>query len=145
MEIRSLTRNDYDAWLPLWQENCLNQIKDDITTETWRRLTNPKENVFGLGAYENEILIGILHYVLHPITGFIEPACYMQDLFVIEKKRGQGIAKRLVWELDNIGKTENWARIYWFADKSNESVQNLYKNIGIEMNFGLHILDTHKP
>jgi len=68
----------------------------------------------------------------------------MQDLFVNNTKRRQGIAKRLVWDLNAIAKKENWARIYWFADKSNESVQNFYKNIGIEMNFGLHMLDTHQ-
>ena len=144
MEIRALTRNDYGAWHPLWQENCLHQIKDEVTAETWRRLTNPKQNVFGLGAFEDGNLIGILHYVLHPITGYIEPACYMQDLFVAEDQRGQGHAKRLVWELETLGKAHNWARIYWFADKDNETVQKLYKNLGIEVNFGLHMLQTQK-
>jgi ribosomal protein S18 acetylase RimI-like enzyme len=144
MIIRPLTHKDYNSWLPLWQENCLHLIKDNITAETWRRLPNPKENVHGLGAFEDDKLIGFLHYVLHPITGFIEPACYMQDLFVATESRGQGLAKRLVWELETIGKTENWARIYWFADKDNETVQKLYKNLGIEMNFGLHMLQTQK-
>jgi len=144
MEIRLLKRDDFDAWHPLWQENCLFQISDKVTNETWRRIVNPKETVFGLGAFEDEKLIGILHYVLHPITGYVEPACYMQDLFVIKEKRGQGIAKQLVWELESIGKNNNWARIYWFADKSDETVQKLYKNLGIEMNFGLHMLQTQK-
>ncbi len=144
MEIRALTRNDYDAWHPLWQENCLFQIKDTVTTETWRRLTNPKENVFSLGFFDQETLIGFLHYVLHPITGYIEPACYMQDLFVGKQYRGNGYAKRLVWELETVGKAQNWARIYWFADKGNETVQKLYKNLGIEVNFGLHMLQTQK-
>ncbi len=144
MDIHPLSRNDYDAWLPLWQENCLHQIADNITTETWRRLHNTKDTVYGLGAFEGDKLIGFLHYVLHPITGFIEPACYMQDLFIAENNRGQGIAKRLVWELESIGKNQNWARIYWFADKDNETVQKLYKNLGIEVNFGLHMLQTQK-
>lgn len=144
MEIRPLTRNDFDAWYPLWQENCLFQISDMVTAETWRRLSTPKESVFGLGAFENDNLIGILHYVLHPITGYIEPAAYMQDLFVVKEKRGQAIAKQLVWALESLGKTENWARIYWFADKNNETVQKLYKNLGIEMNFGLHMLPTQQ-
>lgn len=144
MDIRPLSRNDYDAWLPLWQENCLYQIADNITDETWRRLHNTKDTVYGLGIFEGDKLSGFLHYVLHPITGFIEPACYMQDLFVAKDNRGQGLAKRLVWELESIGKTNNWARIYWFADKENETVQKLYKNLGIEVNFGLHMLQTQK-
>ena len=143
MNIRALNRSDYDQWLPLWQENCLHQISDDITAETWRRICNPKENVFGLAAFnDTNELVGILHYILHATTGFIQPACYMQDLFVDEKHRKQGIAKQLVWELHELGKNEKWARIYWFAENNNEAAQALYKNLGVKMDFGLFILPT---
>lgn len=144
MTIRPLERKDYDQWLPLWNANCLNQISDNITAETWRRLTNPKETVHGLGAFDDAgNLQGFLHYILHPTTGFMEPACYMQDLYTAEDHRRQGIAKRLVWELNDIGKREKWARIYWFAENNNMAAQNLYKNLGIPMNFSLHMLQTH--
>jgi ribosomal protein S18 acetylase RimI-like enzyme len=141
--IRPLERGDYDSWLPLWQANCQHKVSDEVTAETWRRLTNPKENVFGLGAFdESGKLQGILHYILHPTTGFIEPACYMQDLYTDEAYRRQGIAKRLVWELNDIGQKHRWARIYWFAENKNEAVQNLYKNLGIPMDFTLFMLPT---
>jgi len=143
MNIRALNRSDYDQWLPLWQENCLHKISDDVTAETWRRIGNPKENVFGFAAFnDNDELVGILHYILHATTGFIQPACYMQDLFVDEKHRKQGIAKQLVWELHELGKNEKWARIYWFAENNNEAAQALYKNLGVKMDFGLFILPT---
>ena len=145
MLIRSLEREDYAAWLPLWQENCLHKISDEVTRETWRRITNPKENVFSLGIFEDTgNLEGFLHYILHPVTGFIQPACYMQDVFVTENARGQGLAKRLIWELQDTGKRQNWARIYWFAENGNEAAQNLYKNLGIRMDFSLHILPTQE-
>jgi ribosomal protein S18 acetylase RimI-like enzyme len=141
--IRALQRQDYDQWLPLWQKNCLHQVSDEVTSETWRRLTNPKERVHGLGIFDgNETLLGFLHYVLHDTTGFIEPACYMQDLYISETHRRQGLAKRLVWELHTLGKDQNWARIYWFAQNSDEAVQNLYKNLGIPMDFTLFMLPT---
>ncbi len=130
-------------WLPLWQENCQHQISEEVTTETWRRLTNQKEQVFGLGLFDGDTLIGFLHYVLHSTTGFIEPAAYMQDLFVVPDHRGQGHAKRLVWELHELGKSQNWARLYWFADNNDETVQALYKNLGISMDFTLFMLSTH--
>jgi len=143
--IRALKRDDYEAWLPLWQENCLDQISDDVTAETWRRLCHPKEKVFGLGAFaEAGELCGFVHYVLHDTTGYIEPACYMQDLFIAPDYRRQGIAKRLVWELHDIGKVQKWARIYWFAAHHDEAVQNLYKTLGIKANFSLHMLATQE-
>ena len=143
MDIRFLERTDYASWLTLWQKNCLDQITDDVTEETWRRLLNKNEPVFGLGVFdENKNLMGFLHYILHPVTGFKEPACYMQDLFVAEDYRRQGLARRLIWELNDIGKKAQWARIYWFAQRSNEAAQNLYKNLGIPMDFSLHMLLT---
>lgn len=143
MSIRPLKHSDYDQWLPLWRENCLHQISDRVTTETWRRLTNPKEQIHGLGVFgEDENLLGFLHYVLHDTTGFIEPACYMQDLFISQLARRKGYAKRLVWELNTLGQDQNWARIYWFAQNSDAAVQNLYKNLGIPMDFTLFMLPT---
>ncbi len=144
MPLRALTRQDYDQWLPLWQENCFHQTSDDVTAETWRRICNPKEPVFGLVAFnDQDQIIGILHYVLHATTGFIKPACYMQDLYVNEEHRKQGFAKQLVWELHDIGKREKWARIYWFAENNNEAAQALYKNLGLKMDFGLFMLPTN--
>lgn len=144
MQIRALKRGDYETWLPLWQANCLNQITQDITAETWRRLCNPKEDVFGFGAFdETGALCGFLHYILHPTTGFKEPACYMQDLYVNVKYRRQGIAKHLVLTLNEMGQAQKWARIYWFAEEGNDAVQKLYKDLGVKMNFSLHMLHIH--
>ncbi len=143
MNIHPLEKKDYDAWLPLWQENCLHQVSDEVSAETWRRMLSKAEYVYGLGVFDTAgVLQGFLHYVLHPVTGFKTYACYMQDLYIAEDARRQGLAKRLVWELQDIGKKEEWARIYWFAQHSNEAAQNLYKNLGIKMDFSLHMLLT---
>ena len=145
MKIKKLFKQHYSQWLPLWQENCLHQIDDETTTETWRRLCSKNEPVWGLGVFDNDDnLQGFLHYILHHTTGFKEPACYMQDVFIAPNARLQGLAKRLIWELHDMGKTEKWARIYWFAQKNDIAAQNLYKNLGINMDFSLHILPTQE-
>lgn len=143
MTIHTLKNSDFSQWLPLWQENCLNQIADEVTAETWRRITDDKEQVFGLGIFDtNNNLQGFLHYILHPTTGFIEPACYMQDLYIAKNARRQGLATRLIWELGLMGQAQKWARIYWFSENTNPATQKLYKNLGIRMDFSLHILST---
>ncbi len=145
MMIRFLERKDHDQWLPLFQANCLHQIADDVSAETWRRITSPKENVYGLGVFNNDgQLLGFLHYILHPTTGFINYSCYMQDLYVDENHRRLGHAKLLIWELHEVGKREKWNWIYWFAENDNIASQNLYKTLGIKMNFSLHMLQTQE-
>ena len=141
MLIRSLERRDFEQWLPLWQENCQHKISDEVTTETWRRLAHPKEKMGGLGIFdEQENMVAFLHYILHPTTGFIEDACYMQDIFVAESHRKQGLAKRLMWELQDVKKSKNWSRIYWFAENDNIAAQKLYKTLGVKLDFSLHII-----
>lgn len=137
--IRSLQQNDFPNWLPLWNANNLGQIDEVLTTETWSRLTDDNHPVNGICAIVNGEMAGLVHYVLHPTTGAIEPICYMQDLFVSEKHRQKGIARKMVKELIIIGEKENWGRLYWLADENNEAAQALYKNIGVKMNFSLFI------
>ncbi len=139
MNIRPLTRTDYDQWLPLWQENCEQRIHDDVTAETWRRICHPREQVFGLCAEQDGRIEAILHYVLHPTTGQVEPVCYMQDLFVAPGARRQGIARRLLWELQETGKNQGWARVYWVVAAENAAAQALYKTLAVKMDFALYI------
>lgn len=143
LSIRPLSQDDYQQWLPLWDGNNLGHRNEAVTAETWRRLMDPHYPVFGLGAYEEKKLTGILHYVLHPTTGGIQPVCYLQDLYVDPAFRRKGIARALILEVADIGKKAKWTRIYWLSEKNNEAARNLYKNIGIGVdNFTLHVLPT---
>jgi len=137
--IQDITNDDFGGWLPLWKENNLGQDKDEVTTETWMRLNDKNSAVKGMTAKIGDDIAAIMHYILHPTTGQIEPVCYMQDLFVGEKYRRQGIARKMVHALIKRGQKENWARIYWLADNNNEGAQALYKNLGVKIDFTLHV------
>lgn len=139
LTIRALELHDFPSWLPLWNANNMGHKNEAITTETWSRLIDENSPINGICALSNGEIVGLTHYVLHPTTGAIEPVCYMQDVFVDENSRGQGIAKAMVQEVVKIGKREKWARLYWLADAENEAAQALYKNIGVKMNFNLFI------
>jgi len=140
MIIRSLEMNDFPRWLPLWNANNQGVVNEAVTTETWGRICDPAVEVYGLGAFEGEVLAGLVQYVVHPITGTIAPVCYMQDVFVDEGHRRKGIARQMVKEVEKIGKREKWARIYWLAERDNLAAVELYKNIGVQLDFALHIL-----
>lgn len=144
MIIRSLEMNDFPLWLPLWNGNNQGQINADLTTETWSRITNTHYPVHGLGAFEKDQMRGLIHYVLHPTTGSIQPVCYMQDVYVDPPQRRKGIAKAMTRALVEIGQKQGWARLYWLAEAGNEAAQNLYKTLGVKMDFTLHIVPLGK-
>ena len=140
IKIRLLEMNDFPAWLPLWNANNLGVVNEAVTTATWGRIIDPAVDVYGLGAFEGDVLVGLVQYVVHPITGTVEPVCYMQDVFVDPNHRKKGIARKLVKELARIGERSSWARMYWLAERDNVAAQELYKNIGVTLDFALHIL-----
>lgn len=138
--IRSISRQDYEQWLPLWLSNTENKVAEAITQNTWNALCHKSRPVYGLGAFENGDMKAILHYVLHATTGSLKSVCYMQDLFVHEKFRGRGIAKEMLRQLEKIGKDHQWERIYWIAAESNTAAQRLYKHIGFKLDFSFYVL-----
>lgn len=140
IDVRPLEFNDFSKWLPLWTENNQGQKNTDVTAQTWQRLHDKKSPINGLGAFENGQLVGILHYILHPVTGSLNYACYMQDLFTSPEHRQKGIAKKMLQTLYTEHKKRKWARIYWVAEHDNIAAQSLYENFGKKLDFSFHVL-----
>ncbi len=139
--IRTLKFEDFPKWLPLWDGNNLGQRNDAVTAETWARLIDPDNTqVNGLCAEMNGEIMGIVHYILHPTTGNINPVCYMQDVFVSPDHRRKGIGKRLVERVTEIGKEEKWARLYWLTHEGNKEAKAMYENFGIKLDFAFYVL-----
>ena len=143
VKIRPIENRDFPDWLPLWDGNNLGTRDEAVTSETWSRLTDETFPVYGLVAEKDGKLVGLLHYIVHPTTGSLKDVCYMQDVYVDPEFRQKGIAKNLIKELAIIGqKREKWARIYWLAERDNVAAQTLYENLGVKLNFSLHVLKT---
>lgn len=139
LEIRPLIAADYEAWIPLWNANNQGHINQEVTAITWQRLMeNPQ--VRGLGAFDKDKMVGLVHFILHPVTGHIKNVCYMQDLFIDPAHRRKGYARKLVEALAMTGKKEDWARLYWLAESHNKEAQNLYRSLGYKLDFTLHVL-----
>ena len=139
--VRPLKFDDFAKWLPLWDGNNMGERNQAVTTETWSRITNSDNTqVNGLCAERNGKILGIVHYILHPTTGQINPVCYMQDVYVEPEYRRKGIGKRLVEEVTKIATKEKWARMYWLTQSDNENAKAMYENFGIKLDFTLYVL-----
>jgi len=138
--ISPLQDDDYEQWLPLWIGNNQGHNNEAVTAETWNRIINPLYPVHGLAVRLDGKIAGLVHYILHPVTGHINPVCYMQDVYIDPAYRRRGLARALIIALAEIGKQEGWPRLYWLAEERNAAAQNLYKNIGVKLDFSLHVL-----
>ncbi len=141
--INDIQTADRQAWQRLWDANNLGHKNDAVSEETWRRLLDPASPVKGLVARLDGQLAGLVHYIIHPVTGHIEPVAYMQDLFVDPAFRRKGIARTLVTHLADLGRRKKWARLYWLAETKNSEAQALYRHLGAKLDFSLYVLPLH--
>ncbi|MGQ0527455.1 MAG: GNAT family N-acetyltransferase [Alphaproteobacteria bacterium] len=138
-EIRPLVREDHEVWLTLWDGNNEGKRNQPVTDVTWERLLDPACPVFGICAAVDNNPVAILHYILHFTTGNIQPVAYIQDVYVDPGFRQLGIARALVKSIAAAGQENKWGRLYWLAEARNIAAQALYKNLGVRLDFTLHV------
>ena len=130
--IRPLVAPDRAAWQPLWMA-YLDFYRASVSPETydvtWRRLIDPAEPMFALGAEHDGALIGIVHYLYHRSCWTIADYCYLQDLFVAESARKLGAGRALIEAVYERAKADGAGRVHWLTHESNTTARALYDTL----------------
>ncbi|MGO2278493.1 MULTISPECIES: GNAT family N-acetyltransferase [unclassified Psychrobacter] len=127
-----LSRANYDFWLVLWQD-YLNFYETalplSVIEATWRNILDDNVAIYGFGAWERDVLVGFTHVVLHPNTWNTTDCCYLEDLYVSENVRGQGVGRALIEQVYAFANEKGCNRVYWVTQEDNTSARKLYNNI----------------
>lgn len=115
IQIADLSGVDYNAWLTLWR-SYLTFYETTLPLETieqiWQNLLDDNVSIYGFGAWNDNTLIGITHVVLHPNTWNTTQCCYLEDLYVDNAIRGQGIGRKLIDHVYNFASEQGCNRVY---------------------------------
>lgn len=132
--VRPLTADDRAGWEALWTgylEFYRVGIPPEVTEETWRRLLDPGGGMHGLcAAGEAGELVGIVHYLFHPVTWAIAHRCYLEDLFVASAARRTGIGRRLIEAVYAEADARGADQVYWLTEEGNATARRLYDRVG---------------
>ena len=71
-------------------------------------------------------LLGFALCVLHEASWVVQPVCYLEDLFVCDTLRGQGIGRALIEDVIGLARLNGWARLYWHTNGDNLAARCLY-------------------
>lgn len=142
MQIKPLTPSDKTAWLPLWQA-YLNFYQSELpqatTDTTWQRLTDNNSPIFGFGAWLEldgmKKMVGFVHCVIHPNTWNTTDCCYLEDLYVSETARGQGVGRALIEQVYDFAQNKNCNRVYWVTQENNHTARRLYDTLATKTDF----------
>ncbi|RZG46665.1 GNAT family N-acetyltransferase [Acinetobacter wuhouensis] len=128
----------FEQWLPLWQE-YLNfyktQLSDEQISLSWKRITNSEQaDMFGFAIQVNNEVVGFVHLISHMSMWTDKPCCYLQDLYVNETHRNQGLARKLIEHSYQVC-SGKYDRVYWLTHESNFTAQYLYDRIATKTGF----------
>ena len=129
INVREFSVSDYTAWLPLWNgylDFYSEHLPEGLTELSWQRILDPSFNLHGLGAFEGDELLGIVHYNFQNSTISVNGFVLLEDLFVSPEARGKGVARKLIDAVKALAEKAGCSRLYWDTDRTNETARKLY-------------------
>lgn len=132
IEIRDATAADEAAWRGLWASYLAFYSVDlapEITDATWARALDPESRLGLRLAVAGGQVIGFAAHHWHLSTWALGPDGYLEDLYVAEAARGQGVGRALIEDLVALGRASGWSRLYWMTDRTNARARALYDSI----------------
>jgi GNAT superfamily N-acetyltransferase len=137
--IRALQPADRAQWDVLWQgylQFYEIALPAEVTELTWRRLIDPEALVLGFcAAAPDGALLGIVHYVFHPVTWAAGPRCYLEDLFTAAEARGKGVGRALIEAVYEAADRGGADQVYWLTASTNTTARRLYDQVASATQF----------
>ena len=124
--VDALAPADFAAWRHLargYKAFYRTELPDAAFALAWRRLAEA-DRLFAWAARVDSQLVGIVHFLFHPST-WSDDVCYLQDLFVDEGSRGQGIGGMLIARVAQSARERGASRLYWLTHTSNVHARQL--------------------
>ncbi|MCI4662910.1 MAG: GNAT family N-acetyltransferase [Neomegalonema sp.] len=140
ISIAPLTPDDRGSWQRLWSGYLAfygATLPGSVFEVTWTRLLSGGAGEFRGLIARNEAgeAVGIAHFLRHRHCWHEADTIYLQDLFVDEQARGQGVARALIAQIYAIADESGAANVYWLTQESNAAARRLYDQVGVKTEF----------
>ena len=130
ISIREATESDYGTIVEMFKEFAHFEHLDERLVNSLERMIDEKEyfNCFVAVNPQNEIL-GYATYFFAYFT-WTGKSLYMDDLYVREKYRGEGIGRILINKVIDFAKSTGCHKVRWQVSDWNAPAIGFYKGLG---------------
>jgi ribosomal protein S18 acetylase RimI-like enzyme len=130
---RTFAEADRPQWERLWRgylDFYEADLPDAVSDLTWRRLLDPEAPILGFCAARSDgRLLGIVHYLFHPVTWAAGPRCNLEDLFTATEARGNGVGLALIEAVYAAADARGADQVYWLTAETNATARRLYDSV----------------
>ncbi|MGE8686296.1 MAG: N-acetyltransferase family protein [Achromobacter sp.] len=131
--IRNVDPADQDQWAALYRQYAAfyrAAMDDEILRRTWSWLMRPEHPEEGIVAQtESGELVGLAHYRSFPKPLLGRDAGFLDDLYVADKHRGQGLGRGLIAAVASIAHARGWPLVRWITAHDNRPARRLYDGV----------------
>ncbi|HEY6144668.1 MAG TPA: GNAT family N-acetyltransferase [Solirubrobacterales bacterium] len=136
LEIAPIAPEEFEQLLPLIAAYQRFYEVEDIDEERnrtfFRRFLGPSEDGLLLGARSEGRLLGYACLYWHFSSLEATESVLMNDLFVDESVRGQGVGRALIEAATEVAREREVPFLEWSTAPDNETAQRLYDSTGAE-------------
>jgi GNAT superfamily N-acetyltransferase len=136
VEIAPIGSDEFEELLPLiaaYQRFYeAEKIDEERNRAFFRRFLAPSDDGLLLGARSEGGLVGYACLYWHFSSLQVEETVLMNDLFVIENRRGGGIGRALIETSAEVARERGAPYLEWSTAPDNKTAQRLYDSTGAE-------------
>jgi GNAT superfamily N-acetyltransferase len=135
IRVEPLTESEYEQVLPLiagYQRFYRTEPDEARNRAFFRRFLAPSEDGLLLGAWKDGEIVGFATLYWTFSSTHAAEAALMNDLFVAEGHRGEGIGLALIEASAAAARERGMHHLEWFTALDNETAQRLYERTAAE-------------
>jgi GNAT superfamily N-acetyltransferase len=136
VSVEPVTRQQLETLLPMiaaYQRfYAVEEVDDERNRAFFSRFLTPSENGMLLGAWRGERLVGYACLYWHFTSLVPAETVLMNDLYVDESTRGEGIGRALIEASAAVARERGAHHLEWATAPDNETAQRLYDGTGAE-------------
>ena len=116
------------------------EMNEKILKTVWEWLHSDSHEVSGLVYEQNNNIIGIAHYRKMPSPLRGKYIGFVDDLFVDPKYRKMGVGEKILKEIKEISKRNDWNLVRWITRDDNTTAKSLYDKLSKKTNWEVYEL-----
>lgn len=132
LTIRPITSDDYPVLFALIREFSEFENTYGEVTNSLNQMKKEDDYINGFLAEIDGEVAGYTTYYF-PYHTWVGKCIHMDDLFIKEKYRGQGVGTALFEAVLELGQKEGCKKMKWQVSNWNEEAQDFYKSRGAEI------------